>query len=150
MLFSNVCHLICYIHMVIDCFPCTDSISSFCTPKLSAKIITITNIVLSYLLYFFIFSVIQPVLLVMAGILSMEIASSLEPVLLQSRLTDHTFHPHLSMDIIQKLLPNCQMSLITLQEVSGHEASHSCHPGLQPKCSRRQVGVTTNHNQIFP
>lgn len=50
--------------------------------------------------------------------LNLKMLSSLEPVLVNSWLTDPTFHIRLSMGIMQKPLSKHQMNLITLQEVS--------------------------------
>lgn len=58
--------------------------------------------------------------------------------------------PHLFIGIMQELFARCPKSLITLQEFCLFMASHFCHPGIQPKFSKRQLSITPVLSQNFP
>lgn len=96
-------------------------------------------LLVSYNLLFlnFQFSVTQTVTWNM--MLSMEMASSQEPALFQSRLMHIIFRTYLSMGIMQIPPSKRQINLISLQEVHALVLSLFCQPSL---LSWRQVRVT--------
>lgn len=91
-----------------------------------------------FIFFFVIFSVIQPVLLIMVArntMPNMEMVLDLEPALFQSWLLNFTFHGNDA-----KAPSKCQRTLITFQEDCACVANLFHHPG---HLSRQHVHVST-------